>query len=159
MTYTVDGSFEETPKYPSYEYKRYGLKFEPRQTFTNNSTAEPHERLKQTIRQIFNVIPKSLKRVRRDEPELCGLIFTASLKTLENYITGPPRRPFHNPSGNFVIIISKPVDSDGGLLAAHILRILWRDYRILHIFILASCEEFKVRNKVLLRYFYYFVCR
>lgn len=141
MTYTVNHSYEESSKTSTDEFKRYGVKFDQRQSEHYDTELDPN----QTIRQIFNVpIVATHKRVRRDEPELGGLIFSSSLKTIDKYIRGPPRRPFHNPSGNFVIIISRPVESGDAYLTAHILQKLWRDYRIMHLFIFASCEQYKV---------------
>lgn len=82
--------------------------------------------------------------MRHDEPELGGLIFVNRLHTLENYIIGPPRRPFKNPAGNYIIIVNEKIDDNDLDLAAHILYILWRDYRILNAFLILSCEQEEV---------------
>lgn len=140
MSYTVNLSFEEPRKYFYDDYKRYGRRFESHAELANLS--EKHHNHYSYVRQQFNVTPEERrKQSRRDEPELGGLIFTSSLNILENYASGPPRRPFNNPAGNYVIIINEPIiEKSGWSLAAHIMYILWRDYRIVNAFLILSCE-------------------
>lgn len=147
MSYTVNYAFDEPRKYLYDNYKRYGREFESREELAN--LTEKHHPHYSYVRQQFNVTTDlKHQETRRDEPELGGLVFVNKLDTLENYIVGPPRRPFNNPAGNYVIIINEKIDSDGWDLAAHILYILWRDYRILNAFLILSCEKDEVHLNV-----------
>lgn len=143
MSYTVNLAFAEPRKYFYDNYKRYGREFETPVELAN--LTEKHHPHYAYVRQQFNVTSESRnQKTRRDEPELGGLVFVNKLDTLENYIVGPPRRPFNNPAGNYVIIINEKIDANGWDLSAHILYILWRDYRILNVFLILSCEPQEV---------------
>lgn len=84
--------------------------------------------------------------VRRDEPELGAIVYIESLEIFEKYLVGPPRHPFRNPIGNFVIIFSKHYDAtdEYQLLAANVMKILWEDYRVLNVILILSCNPKKV---------------
>lgn len=152
MSYTVNYAFDEPRKYFYDDYKRYGREFETREALAN--LTEKHHPHYSYVRQLFNVTAESRhQETRRDEPELGGLVFVNSLSTLENYIIGPPRRPFANPAGNYVIIINEKIDENGWNLAAHILYVLWRDYRILNAFLILSCEDDEVTNRKMSKHF------
>lgn len=97
---------------------------------------------------VNNAIPID---VRRDEPELGAIVYIESLEILERYLVGPPRHPFRNPVGNFVIVFSKHFNNSDEyqLLAANVLKILWEDYRVLNAILIFTCNV----NKVILIFF------
>lgn len=131
----------EPIEFVSDEYNRLGEKY----------SLENGTRANSFVRQIFKQRGNSTrKRARRDEPELGALVYIDSLDTLKKYISGSPRRPFHNPAGNFVIVLTTPVQPDWDALASQIMANLWQAYGILHAFFITACD----RNEVSARKLY-----
>lgn len=81
-----------------------------------------------------------MKIIRHDEPELAAFVYASSFDIIEEYLVGPPRRPFYKPRGNFIIIVTEAVQIEWTESAASILEKLWRDYRVFNAIIMVPCE-------------------
>lgn len=67
-------------------------------------------------------------------------VYANSFDVIEEYLFGPPRRPFYKSTGNFIIFVTEKANIDWMESAASILEKLWRDYRVLNVIITMPCE-------------------
>lgn len=144
LTFVVDYNHEEGYNTEPNMYSQQGKRFFPRRT----SHGRQLEHIK-TILGKTSVNTSLPIEVRREEPELGAIVYIESLEIFEKYLVGPPRHPFRNPIGNFVIIFSKHYDDSDvyQLLAANVMKILWEDYRVLNVILILSCNINKVYKR------------
>lgn len=94
------------------------------------------------VRHMFNKSGGSeSKRVRYEEPQVGAIVLINSVSILDKYLEGPPRHPFLQPQVNFVIVVASRFDKD---LAAHLMQVLWREYRIRRAILICSCSDSEV---------------
>lgn len=86
---------------------------------------------------------------RKDEPELGSLVIVDTISILDNYLKGPPRRPFNNQRTYFVLLV-RLMEENWKIDVENLLEKLWRDYGIINVILLTPCGG----DKVLISLFY-----
>lgn len=90
-------------------------------------------------------VPKlDYKERHQEEPQSAGLMFTESLKSFDQYISGNSRRLFAHPNVHVVIVVLEAVSIVGKDLTAHIMQRIWKDFWIVHAFIIFECNSEEV---------------
>lgn len=144
QNFIVDQFYDEPNITHTDMFGRNSRMFEPWDSFRNGTAKHP---VRSFIRQYEKVKFKRSKMIRKDEPELAAFIYANSFSIVEDYLVGPPRRPFYKSRGNFIIVITEALQLDWKESAAAILEILWRDYRVFNALVMTPCEEDQVCRK------------
>lgn len=144
QTYIVDQYYDEPNITYTDTFRRNSQHFEPWEKF-RNETNKSEKQFRIPVRQHTRFSFKTQSRIiRTDEPQLAAFIYSDSLDIIEDYLVGPPRQPFYRPRGNFIIIVTERAQADWMESSATILEKLWRDYRVLNVFIMMPCEDKQV---------------
>lgn len=141
-TYTIGGS----DFYPSpvvQYFKRYGVAVPPDSQNYSHPVAAARNDYNPPMRQIFNAtgVDNRPRMYRTVKPRRGSIVIVAALETLQAFLRGPPRHPFARPAGNFVIVITAADAVAKRDLTAHVMQVLWREYRTKRVFVVLACDS------------------
>lgn len=76
-----------------------------------------------------------------DEIDLGVLVLAEKISTINEYLTGPPRTPFHFPRQKFVIVITNADEPQFTTITSNVLKKLWQDYGIASAILITPCNN------------------
>lgn len=126
-----------------HHYRRYGIAVSADgQNYSHPEAAQRYD-YNPPVRQIFNATGVDSRPImfRTLKPRLGSIVIVTALETLQDFLRGTPRHPFFRPAGNFVIIVSDSGAVAKRDLTAHVMQVLWRDYRTKRVFIVLACDQ------------------
>lgn len=77
---------------------------------------------------------------RTDEPEAGIFIIADSIKIIDDYLVGTPRRPFRFPRQIYVIAITGADEYKFEQISERLLEKMWKDYAIGNVIIITPCD-------------------
>lgn len=78
---------------------------------------------------------------RRDQIDSGVLVVVEKISTIDKYLIGPPRSPFHFPRQMFVILIMETNEIGFEEIAVQVLTKLWLDYGIANVILITPCAD------------------
>lgn len=82
-----------------------------------------------------------LSSLQKDESNFLVFVTIDSIDSLDQFLRGSPRKPFHKTRGRYVVAIAEEYSDIFYSKAASILRRMWVDYGIHRILLLSSCQD------------------